>query len=135
MAEMREGRNGGKLKSGNSKGGGRPKKVVNKLLDELKKSGFEPVTRSHVEELYTTMLNLDVPFLKEIAADESQSAITRIVARQLLHRDRGFAAVESVLDRVHGKAKQLTEITGKDGEALPPIQIIVKTNAPINTDD
>jgi len=44
-------------------------------------------------------------------------------------------AADMLLDRAYGKPTQTTEITGKDGEALPPIQIIVKANAPIATDD
>lgn len=80
---------------------GRPKKLVSKVLDELKEEG-EQVSKSQVFDIYQIMISLTIPKLKEVAGDESKPALYRILAKEILGK-KGFEAIEKMLDRANGK--------------------------------
>ena len=110
MAKFKEGNKDGKLwkegESGNPNG--RPKKLVSKVLDELKEEG-EQVSKSQVFDIYQIMISLTIPKLKEVAGDESKPALYRILAKEILGK-KGFEAIEKMLDRANGKPMQMQEI-------------------------
>ena len=87
---------------------GRPKKLVSKVLDELKEEG-EQVSKSQVFDIYQIMISLTIPKLKEVAGDESKPALYRILAKEILGK-KGFEAIEKMLDRANGKPMITQEI-------------------------
>jgi hypothetical protein len=95
-----------KGESGNPNG--RPKKLVSKVLDELKEEG-EQVSKSQVFDIYQIMISLTIPKLKEVAGDESKPALYRILAKEILGK-KGFEAIEKMLDRANGKPMITQEI-------------------------
>jgi hypothetical protein len=95
---MREGRNGGKLKSGGNNGGGRPPKLPELhvlLANVLGKEGKEGLT----------------------AAEEILNAL------HAKAKKGDTRAAELLLDRAYGKPKQTSETTLKTTEPL----VIIKT--------
>lgn len=85
--QMREGRNGGKLKSGNKIGGGRPKKLpeLDVLLAEVLGEEKDGITAGEA-------------ILKALRAKAAKGDVR---------------AAEILLDRAYGKAKQSTDINIK----------------------
>lgn len=91
MAEMREGRNGGKLKTGGTTNGGRPKK-----LPELN------------------------ALIADILADEKDGmSAAEVILKKLrqMAAAGNLKAAEMLLDRAYGKPKQTADITS-GGESL-----------------
>lgn len=95
---------------------GRPKKLVSKVLDELKEEG-EQVSKSQVFDIYQIMISLTIPKLKEVAGDETKPALYRILAKEILGK-KGFEAIEKMLDRANGKPMQMQEIKVKESQEL-----------------
>ena len=111
---------------------GRPKKLVSKVLDELKEEG-EQVSKSQVFDIYQIMISLTIPKLKEVAGDESKPALYRILAKEILGK-KGFEAIEKMLDRANGKPMQMTEVKqditsgGDKINGITPIQWVDGTD-------
>jgi hypothetical protein len=82
---MREGRNGGKLKTGGSNGGGRPKKLpeLDKLLADVLGEEKDGITAGEV-------------ILKALRAKAAKGDVR---------------AAEVLLDRAYGKAKQTMDVS------------------------
>ena len=82
---MREGRNGGKLKSGNTIGGGRPKKIpeLDKLLADVLGEEKDGITAGE--------------------------AILKALRAKAIKGD--VRAAEVLLDRAYGKSKQSMDVT------------------------
>lgn len=96
-----------KGKSGNPKG--RAKKLIAATNDELKKEGYSPANASQIIESYELLMNLDEARIKAIITDPESPMLLRIVGKAILST-KGFEALEKILDRAHGKAKQLSDI-------------------------
>ena len=134
MAKFKEGnKDGKKFKQGESGNpNGRPKKVVSKVLDELKEAG-EQVSKSAIFDIYQVMISLTMVKLKEIGNDETKPALYRILAKEILGK-KGFEAIEKMLDRANGKPMVTQEIiqditTGGDKlNGISPIQWVDDTN-------
>jgi hypothetical protein len=78
-----------------AKGKGRPKSVRG-LIDRLCiDEGVEKLTRTNRDELYTTLVVLPVKRLTELANDDKQPAIVRIVAKAILS-GKGFEVIQQV---------------------------------------
>ena len=118
MEQMREGRNGGKLKSGGATNGGRPKKVFSVIIAEMKERGIEPATPSNVADIYQYLLALPLSEIIKIAGKPSEEndlpAIMRIAAKELIGK-RGLEIMKEMLDRANGKPKTSLELSNPDG--------------------
>lgn len=97
-----------KGKSGNPKG--RPRKLVNSIINELYEKGYQRVSTFQVRDCYMTMLNLTAKDLESIEKDKDAPMLMRIVARELM-KPRAFEAVEVILQRAIGAPKQELEVT------------------------
>ena len=98
-----------KGESGNLKG--KPKLTIRRIVDELRAEGYELANRQDVEALYIQLPSLPEERVRELAVDETQPLIVRIVARELLGWDDPFNTIERILDRAVGKPTQKTEAT------------------------
>lgn len=94
---------------------GRPRKLVSTIIDELRTKGIEGVKAAQVIDAYEAMFNLTRKELTEKASDEEAPIFIRIVAREMLS-GKGPEMLERMMDRAHGKAKQVMDHTtnGKD---------------------
>ena len=110
---------------------GRPRRLVSSIVKELKEKGIAQVTPNDIIDIYESYLNLESKEIAEIANNEDNPYFARRVAKEMLS-GKGFDIIERMIDRVHGKPKQATELTGKDGKDLIPPTIteieIIKTH-------
>jgi hypothetical protein len=96
---------------------GRPRKLFSDVLLELSKVGHGRVSNTQVAEAYEILIALKEKELIEWTNDKDRPMLLRIVGKALLS-GKGFENIERILDRVHGKAIQKNEHTGKDGGAI-----------------
>ena len=97
-------------KSGNLKG--RPKKTVAATLSALKAQGYEEVTAEQVRSTMGRMLNLSRDQLVATGNDKMAPILDALIARALAG-GKGWEALQDILDRAHGKAKQAVELSGE----------------------
>lgn len=101
---------------------GRPKDVLVSLTSYIEKSYGKRPPKGEVLSLLEYIECLPVEDLKEFIKDESIPVIVQAYGRLLLSGDqkelRRVQGAEMINDRLHGKPKQATEITGKDGGNL-----------------
>ena len=97
------------FKKGNTRGKGRPKKLVSYTLDLLKKEGCEQVSAEQVKQIYTLLISLSQERLMVLANDKDTPMLYRIVAKEILSK-KGFEVIEKMLDRAHGKATAITQV-------------------------
>lgn len=87
---------------------GRPPKVMTTILKEFAELGYKRVSPSEIIETYEFLLGMDLNRLKEIASDEKQPMMTRIVVKAMLS-PKGAEMLDKMMDRAHGKAIQKSE--------------------------
>jgi len=109
---------------------GRPRRLVSSIIQDLKEKGIVQVKATDIVEAFEMLFNLESKEIAEIANNDKNPYFIRRVAKEMLS-GKGFDIIERMIDRVHGKPKQATEITGKDGKDLIPPSIkeieIIKT--------
>ena len=96
---------------------GRPRRLVSSIIQDLKERGIVQVKATDIVEAFEMLFNLESKEIAEIANNDSNPYFIRRVAKEMLS-GKGFDIIERMIDRVHGKPKQATEITGKDGSNL-----------------
>ena len=96
---------------------GRPRRLVSSIIQDLKEKGIVQVKATDIVEAFEMLFNLESKEIAEIANNDSNPYFIRRVAKEMLS-GKGFDIIEMINDRLHGKPKQATEITGKDGENL-----------------
>lgn len=96
---------------------GRPRRLVSSIIQDLKEKGIVQVKAIDIVEAFEMLFNLESKEIAEIANNDSNPYFIRRVAKEMLS-GKGFDIIERMIDRVHGKPKQATEITGKDGKDL-----------------
>ena len=114
---------------------GRKKNVLNSLTEYLEKTYGSRPPKGEVQDMLQYIECLAVEDLRNFIKDENIPVIIQAYGRLLLSGDpkelRRVQGAEMINDRLHGKPKQATEITGKDGKDLIPPQIteieIIKT--------
>ena len=101
---------------------GRPKDVLVSLTSHIEKTYGKRPPKGEVLSLLEYIECLAVEDLKEFIKDDSIPVIVQAYGRLLLSGDpkelRRVQGAEMINDRLHGKPKQATEITGKDGNDL-----------------
>lgn len=70
----------------------------------MREEGLERVSAAEVEEVMETLLNCTNEELKSTSKEDSLPYLVRIIAKELLSNKRGWAVLNDVLDRAHGKA-------------------------------
>ena len=112
-----------KGKSGNPKG--RPKKGVAATLSALKEQGVEEVTAEQVRGVMLRLMNLPRGELVKLGSNTTDTPILdALVARALAGKD-GWAALNDILDRMHGKPKQAMDLSGTLTSAAPSVTVQV----------
>ena len=96
---------------------GRPRRLVSSIIQDLKEKGIVQVKATDIVEAFEMLFNLESKEIAEIANNDSNPYFIRRVAKEMLS-GKGFDIIERMIDRVHGKPKQATELTGKDGNSL-----------------
>ena len=102
---------------------GRPRKGVSAVLSALEAAGHAEVTAEQVRATMGRMLNLSRKELVAIGNDEKAPIMDALIARALAGKD-GWAALNGILDRAHGKAKQQMDFTSA-GDVLPAPIIVI----------
>ena len=97
---------------------GRKPKLVTHLNRELAAEGYAPVTATDVTDAIQSMLNLPIARLQEMAKPTGpEPFLFKLLAKELLGK-RGAEALERMLDRAHGKAKQQVDLAAS--VTIPP---------------
>jgi hypothetical protein len=104
-----------KGESGNVKG--RPRKLFSDIAAELKAKGFQEVNAARINEAYQMILGLPLSELKSLMTDADAPVVLKVLIKQLTG-SKGFDAIEKILDRAHGKPKQVTSLTAEDDETV-----------------
>jgi len=114
---------------------GAPEKVLTSLTDYIEKTYGKKPPKGEVIALMEYIECLAIDKLTEFLKDKQIPVIVQAYGRLLLTGDqkemRRVQGAEMINDRIHGRPKQATEVTGKDGKDLIPEMItqieIVKT--------
>ena len=91
---------------------GRPRRLVSSIIQDLKEKGIVQVKAIDIVEAFEMLFNLESKEIAEIANNDSNPYFIRRVAKEMLS-GKGFDIIERMIDRVHGKPKQSTDITGQ----------------------
>ena len=101
---------------------GRKKNVLNSLTEYLEKTYGSRPPKGEVQDMLQYIECLPVEDLKNFIKDPNIPVIIQAYGRLLLSGDpkelRRVQGAELINDRLHGRPKQATEITGKDGDSL-----------------
>lgn len=101
---------------------GAPEKVLTSLTDYFEQKYGKKPAKNEVLGLLEYIECLAVDKLVEFIKDKRIPVIVQAYGRLLLSGEqkefRRVQAAEMINDRLHGKPKQATEITGKDGNSL-----------------
>ena len=101
---------------------GAPEKVLTSLTDYFEQKYGKKPAKNEVLGLLEYIECLAVDKLVEFIKDKRIPVIVQAYGRLLLSGEqkefRRVQAAEMINDRLHGKPKQATEITGKDGSNL-----------------
>ena len=101
---------------------GRKKNVLNSLTEYLEKTYGSRPPKGEVQDMLQYIECLAVEDLRNFIKDENIPVIIQAYGRLLLSGDpkelRRVQGAELINDRLHGRPKQATEITGKDGDSL-----------------
>lgn len=109
---------------------GRPKKLFRQVLDDLSKAGYKRVGPSDITEASEQFVGVPESVLRSIAKDPEQPVFMRIMAERLLQKKGRFEAVQVVIDRAHGKAKQQVDLSGAGAIPVPTVTVVVQAVQP-----
>ncbi len=84
---------------------GQNRKLISSVNKELELLGFKEATKTDILSCYLRLIQLPIPDLSKMVADNEQPALIRIVGKEILS-GRGFDVIEKILDRGIGKPDQ-----------------------------
>lgn len=87
----------------------RPRKTLAAVIEELKQEWYERVSQCQIMEAFELLMGLDRAKIIEITNDETKPMSLRIAWKSLLS-NKWADVLEKMLDRAHGKAKQVQEL-------------------------
>ena len=96
---------------------GPPKKLVSTMLADMKAAGYERVNAGMIVEAIENLIGTSDEQLRKLANDKTQPVAVSIIAKGLLSK-KGFDALQAMLDRAHGKAKQQVDLAAS--VTIPP---------------
>lgn len=105
---------------------GRPKKLVSTVLTQLREAGYERVGPASVNEAIEQLIGASDSILRSIQKDKEQPMCMRIIAEAILSKKGRFNAIQALMDRAHGKAKQQVELSGEGGIPIPTVTVVVQ---------
>jgi hypothetical protein len=107
------------FKIGNKFSKGRPRKLLSKLKD----TGYR---NCEICDAFQVILSLNFEQLKTVFHNPDATVLEKQISSAIKHDiERGrLDSLEIILDRIYGKPKQQTEISGEGGG---PVEIIFKT--------
>lgn len=96
---------------------GRPKKYVSLL----KESGYK---LSEINDTIQAMMAMDIEELKEVWDNPKATILEKTIANAMMTslKKGSLYSLETLLSRVYGNPKQMTELTGANQE---PLQIVI----------
>lgn len=109
---------------------GKAKKLVTHVLADLKSAGYERVGASGVAEAIEQLIGIPETVLRSIQKDKDQPMCMRIVAEAILQPKGRFNALQTLLDRAHGKAKQQVDLSGEGVIPVPTVTVVVQAIKP-----
>jgi len=98
------------MEKGDPGGPGRPPLLLSTIVAELRAKGYERATAGTVADAFETLLNVTHEDLVKMGSDPKSPMSLRIVAKGMLTA-KGWEVLQAMLDRAHGKAKQVTDVT------------------------
>lgn len=107
-----------KGQSGNPKG--RPKRTFNVLNDELKKEGYDPLSRGQLVELYSLLFQLPEEKIKEMATRKDNPLAVRLAIQDLTDPATRTKALQDYRNYAFGGAPQILDHQSK-GESISEI--------------
>jgi hypothetical protein len=108
---------------------GRPKKLVSTLISDLKEAGFERVGAADISATIEGMIGLPIGTVRKLSKDNDQPLAVKLIAKAMLSA-KGFDALQSLLDRAHGKAKQQVDLSGAGAIPVPAVTVVVQAVTP-----
>jgi len=118
-----EGRNGGRLKipekGETNNPHGRPKKSFSLLNTQLKKEGYEPLTKSQLMEAYSLLLSIDEVKIQEIADDDKQPLAIRLIIAEMTNEQSRGRALADMRDYLFGKSESKLSVEVKEQPLFP----------------
>lgn len=88
---------------------GRPKKSFTKFNDDMKKAGYEPLTKGALIEAYSLIFSIDEKVVAEIANDETQPLALRLILQSMTDPQSRDKALADYRNYMFGEAKRETE--------------------------
>lgn len=104
-----------KGKSGNPKG--RPRKLVNTIIEAMKSQGVKPLKQAQIADAYEVLLQLTETEMKKLVLDKSTPMFIRIICKAMMDKN-GTQMIETMLDRAHGRAKQSLDVKAEVDDGL-----------------
>jgi hypothetical protein len=91
---------------------GANRKLISSVNKDLEESGYKEATKVDILSCYLRLIQLPIPTLTEMIADNKQPSLIRIVGKEILS-GRGFDVIEKILDRGIGKPDQKLDLNAE----------------------
>ena len=131
MGTIVEGKNGGKMNRWNKGESGNPKGRPQKPVLQLKRAGYK---LTEINDTIQTLMTLTLEELRSIWDNPASTLLERTIASAIRKSiEKGnLDALETLLNRVYGKPKEVLDVTTKgDSISPPPFNInIIRTDRP-----
>lgn len=85
---------------------GRPKKSFSLLNDQLKKEGYEPLTKGQLLEAYSLLYSVDEGRMQELLEDELQPFAIRMIISDMNEPQTRGKLLNDMRDYLFGKANE-----------------------------
>lgn len=101
---------------------------ISDTVKKLREQGVSKPSYAEIQSIFLHLASLPLMKVKELEEDENQAMLTRVVAKEIRSGQKGFTALQYILDRTFGKPTQVTENYNENKESTRPIIVIEKPN-------